>query len=123
MLLLQLLPHHNVGLSALKVALDCAFWPQKYRDLPGWAMPAPPGIPLSPLGLVAGGVSQRSLQHMGSALSWFQVSEIFLSAHSGEVVVLGATGAPDLEEKQRNCELFSAWSHRCPRSGGKAKKL
>lgn len=47
---------------------------------------------------------------MGSALSQFQASETPLSAHSREAMVLGATAAPDLEEKQRNCELFSFFS-------------
>lgn len=59
---------------------------------------------------VALGVSHRSLQHMGSTLPQFQASEIFLSAHREETMVLAATDVPDLEEKQRNCELFSFFS-------------
>lgn len=47
---------------------------------------------------------------MGSTLPQFQASEIFLSAHCEETMVLAATDVPDLEEKQRNCELFSFFS-------------
>lgn len=63
--------------------------------------------------------SWRSSQHTGSVLSWLQVTEITLSVPCGQDMVLEATNDTDLEEKLRNCKLFSVfffccWGQRVP---------
>lgn len=111
MLLLQLLAITESGLSAFESCSGLCFLASEIQEaaMLGHARSSCDSseFPWSCCNSVAVGVSHGSLQHMGSALPRFQASEIFLSARCGEAMVLVAT---DLEEKQRNCELFSFFS-------------